>query len=56
MNESSQVRCDCGTIEPAMTGPPPVHAFCHCEGRRALLDVPYHSIATWDADNDPVVP
>ena len=34
-----------------MTGTPRVHAFCHCEDCRALLDVPYHSVVAWDANH-----
>ena len=34
-----------------MTGKPKVHAFCHCEDCRNLLDVPYHSVTAWDAEN-----
>jgi len=34
-----------------MTDAPRVHAYCHCEDCRALLDVPYHSIVAWEPDN-----
>ena len=34
-----------------MTDVPRVHAYCHCEDCRALLDVPYHSIVAWEPDN-----
>lgn len=51
MSMSCKVQCDCGSVALEMTGAPKVHAFCHCEDCRALLDVPYHSIAAWDADN-----
>ncbi|MCG7898384.1 MAG: GFA family protein [Candidatus Thiodiazotropha weberae] len=33
-----------------MIGEPKVHAYCHCEDCRNLLDVPYHSIVAWDAE------
>ena len=55
MNHDYQVHCDCGAIELQMTGTPRVHAFCHCEDCRALLDVPYHSVVAWDADKVRVV-
>ena len=51
MSQDYQVRCDCGSIELSITGSPRVHAFCHCEDCRNLLDVPYHSIVAWDGDN-----
>lgn len=50
MNKVYKVHCDCGAVEVEMTGSPRVHAFCHCEDCRALLDVPYHSVVAWDAD------
>lgn len=50
MSNNYKVQCDCGAIALEMTGAPRVHAFCHCEDCRALLDVPYHSIVAWDAD------
>ena len=51
MSTNYKVKCDCGSVELEMAGTPRVHAFCHCEDCRALLDVPYHSIVAWDADN-----
>ena len=50
MSNEYQVSCDCGAVELVMTGEPRVHAFCHCEDCRALLDVPYHSVLAWDAE------
>jgi hypothetical protein len=50
MSDSFKVRCDCKTIEVEMVGKPRVHAYCHCEDCRELLDVPYHSVVAWDAD------
>ncbi|MEW8261128.1 MAG: GFA family protein [Candidatus Thiodiazotropha taylori] len=44
-----QVQCDCGRVALSMNGEPRVHAFCHCQDCRNLLDVPYHSIVAWDA-------
>ena len=51
MSENYQVRCDCGTVGVSMKGTPKVTAFCHCEDCRNLLDVPYHSVTAWEADN-----
>jgi len=55
MTKTYKVHCDCNAIELEMTGPPRVHAFCHCEDCRALLDVPYHSVTAWDAENVNIV-
>ncbi len=51
MHEDYQLKCDCGAVEIRASGEPRVHAFCHCEDCRNLLDVPYHSIVAWDAEN-----
>ena len=50
MTETHQVHCDCGTVEVTMTGEPKVHAFCHCEDCRDLLQVPYHSVLAWEPE------
>ncbi|MBB3048363.1 hypothetical protein FHR99_002637 [Litorivivens lipolytica] len=50
MKEQYQVRCDCGGVEVAMTGSPKVHAYCHCEDCRELLQVPYRSVLAWEVD------
>ena len=51
MNKQYQVQCDCGSVEVSMVAAPRVHAYCHCEDCRALLDVPYHSIVAWEPEN-----
>ena len=51
MSNRYEVRCDCGAVEVSMAGTPRVHAYCHCEDCRTLLDVPYHSIVAWEPDN-----
>lgn len=51
MSKPYKVHCDCGSVEVSMAGVPRVHAYCHCEDCRALLDVPYHSIVAWEADD-----
>ena len=50
MNEQYQVHCDCNAVELTLNGSPKVHAFCHCEDCRELLQVPYHSVLAWEAD------
>ncbi len=50
MTKQYQVHCDCKAVSLSMTGSPKVHAYCHCEDCRTLLDVPYHSVAAWNAD------
>lgn len=50
MTKQYQVHCDCGAVSLSMSGSPKVHAYCHCEDCRTLLDVPYHSVAAWNAD------
>jgi hypothetical protein len=41
MSDRYRVHCDCGAVELEMSGAPRVHAFCHWEDCRALLDVPF---------------
>lgn len=55
MSNEYEVHCDCGTVTVTMKGTPNVHAFCHCEDCRDLLDVPYHSVVAWDADKVSIV-
>ena len=43
------VHCDCETVEITMNDRPKVHAFCHCEDCRELLQVPYHSVLAWES-------
>ncbi|MES9971983.1 MAG: GFA family protein [Candidatus Thiodiazotropha sp.] len=50
MNNQYQVQCDCGSVKLLMSDAPRVHAFCHCEDCRNLLDVPYHSVVAWDPE------
>ncbi|MCP4595585.1 GFA family protein [Neptuniibacter sp.] len=50
MPENHKVHCDCNAVEVSMSGSPKVHAFCHCEDCRELLQVPYHSVLAWEAD------
>jgi len=48
--KSYKVRCDCGSVELEMTGKPVVHAFCHCQDCRDLLDTPFNSLTAWDSE------
>lgn len=50
MSDIHKVHCDCNAVEVTMTGSPKVHAYCHCEDCRELLQVPYHSVLAWEAD------
>ena len=50
MTEQHAVRCDCGAVQVTMTGTPKVHGYCHCEDCRDLLQVPYHSVLAWEAE------
>ena len=50
MNTNHKVHCDCNAVEVTMSGDPRVHAYCHCEDCRDLLQVPYHSVLAWEAD------
>ncbi|WP_226703212.1 GFA family protein [Microbulbifer elongatus] len=47
---TSKIHCDCNAVQISMSGDPKVHAFCHCEDCRELLQVPYHSIIAWEPD------
>lgn len=50
MSTKYRVKCDCESVEVEMTGEPRVHAYCHCEDCRELLQVPYHSVLAWEED------
>jgi len=50
MSDQYKVCCDCKSVEVTMAGSPNVHAFCHCEDCRDLLQVPYHSVTAWNSD------
>ena len=50
MKETHQVHCDCNAIKISMEGKPKVHAYCHCDDCRELLQVPYHSVLAWESD------
>lgn len=55
MSEQHKVNCDCNAVEVTMTGSPKVHAFCHCEDCRELLQVPYHSVLAWEPNQVEVI-
>lgn len=50
-NKDYKIRCGCGSVTVEMSGKPKVHAHCHCEDCRDLLNIPYHSVVAWEADN-----
>ncbi|MFM4805448.1 GFA family protein [Aeromonas bivalvium] len=50
MSNNYQVSCDCQAVSVSMEGQPRVHAYCHCEDCRELLQVPYHSVLAWEAE------
>lgn len=50
MTNLYHAHCDCNSIEVEMKDKPRVHAFCHCEDCRELLQVPYHSVLAWESD------
>lgn len=55
MSTKYRVRCDCESVEVEMAGEPRVHAYCHCEDCRELLQVPYHSVLAWEEDQLEVI-
>jgi len=48
MADTYNVHCDCKALEVEMIGAPKVHAYCHCEDCRELLQVPFHSVLAWE--------
>jgi len=50
MTTQKNVNCDCGAVSVEMSGDPKVHAYCHCEDCRELLQVPYHSVLAWEGE------
>ena len=55
MSNSHSIHCDCGSVEVTMQGQPKVHAFCHCEDCRELLQVPYHSVLAWESEQVTII-
>ena len=50
MAERYQVACSCGDVQMCLTGAPRVRGHCHCNACRTVLNVPYHSVTAWNAD------
>ncbi len=46
-----EIRCDCGAGAVTLSGAPIVHAYCHCQDCRDLLNVPASALAAWDSDD-----
>ena len=44
------VHCDCGAVELTLRGAPIVHASCHCQDCRDLLNIPFNALDAWDGD------
>lgn len=42
------VICTCGNVKVTLGNKPIVHANCHCDDCRELLNLPYHSVTAWD--------
>lgn len=55
MSTKYRVRCDCESVEVEMAGEPRVHAYCHCEDCRELLQTPYHSVLAWEENQLEVI-
>jgi hypothetical protein len=55
MAEIYDVSCDCGRVKMRLTGAPRVRGHCHCDACRGLLDIPFHSVTAWDADQVNIV-
>lgn len=53
MKESKeyQAHCQCGAINIKLQNTPIVHATCHCEDCRDLLDIPFHAVTAWNKDD-----
>ena len=47
---SYQIHCECGAIRAELSGSPRVKGHCHCEDCRELLDIPFHSVTAWNAE------
>ena len=50
-----QVHCDCGDVSLRLRGKPIVHAYCHCQDCRDLLNAPVNALAAWDNDTVQVI-
>ena len=50
-NRQYKVHCDCRATELTLKNEPIVHAYCHCQDCRELLDSPFHIPAAWTDDN-----
>ena len=46
-----KIQCKCNRVQLSLHNEPIVHAYCHCNDCRDLLDIPYHSVAVWSEEN-----
>ena len=49
------VHCQCGAVEVKLGNSPIVHATCHCDDCRDLLDIPFHAVTAWNKDDFTIV-
>ena len=42
------IHCECGAVEATLQNNPVVHATCHCDDCRDLLDIPFHAVTAWN--------
>ena len=42
-----KISCQCNLVSLTLLNKPIVHAYCHCNDCRDLLDVPFHSVTAW---------
>ena len=50
MEKSYTITCSCGAVQMVLSGEPRVRGHCHCQACRTLLNVPFHSVTAWNAD------
>lgn len=46
-----EVHCQCGAVEVTLKNTPIVHATCHCDDCRDLLDIPFHAVTAWNKED-----
>lgn len=46
-----KIQCKCNSVQISLHNEPIVHAYCHCNDCRDLLEIPYHSVVVWSEDN-----
>ena len=46
-----KIQCKCNDVQISLHNKPILHAYCHCNDCRDLLDIPYHSVVVWSEEN-----